>query len=450
MLSKIKSIVSSGNARSVRAKKNIIAMAFIKGLSALCSLLIVPLSVDYVSPYEYGIWLTLSSLVVWISFFDIGLGQGLRNRFIEALETHHYRRARVYVSTAYALIASIIFCVWIVAMTASFYVDWCNILNVDRSLEQELLITVLIVITNFSLMFVLFQNRSLVIAIQKPALAAAFDASSQVLLCIVLLILTRYTTGNLIYLALAMSGCTLTSLICTNIWTYTTLLKRYRPSWRYVRFRMAKGIMSLGFLFFFLQIMSLLFYQSNNLIITHYIGPDEVTVYNIAFKYLQILPMGFTIILAPFWSAFTEAKVNEDYQWMKNARSKLIRTLQLFVVLGIVMVIVSPYVYKFFFKDVVSIPLIVTILVFVYQILNMWISIWTQLLSGLGKIRLQLICSSVCSLAYVPVCCYFCDKYGLLGLLSVTIGLPLLCNSWFGVIQTKKILNKTAKGIWDK
>ena len=49
--------------------------------------------------------------------------------------------------------------------------------------------------------------------------------------------------------------------------------------------------MSLGIMFFFLSVLSIAFYQTNNLIISHYLGPEEVTVYNIAYRYINVLPM---------------------------------------------------------------------------------------------------------------------------------------------------------------
>lgn len=447
---KILKFVNKGNKRSVRAKKNIILMFVLRGISILCGFLIVPLTINYVSSYEYGIWLTISSLVAWLSFFDIGIGNGLRNRFTEAVEGNDPVAAKTYVSTAYAIITLIVGCVWLIAMVASNFLNWSKILNAYPALNKELLYTVLIVITNFSILFVLGLNKTLLNALQKPAFASAFDTLSQVFLCAVLLIITHISKGNLVNLALAMGGTSIGVLVIANIWTFKTILKDYRPSVRFVKFRYAKDIMSLGINFFFLQILAIAFYQTNNLIISHYIGPEEVTIYNIAFKYMQVLPMAFTIILTPFWSAFTEAKVNEDYPWMITARKRLIQVLIGFGVLGLVMVAVSPFVYSVWIKDVVIVPFAVTVMVYVYQMVNMWGTLWTQLLAGLGKIRLQLICSSVCCLLYVPICCYFCNIFGLIGLLAVSIVLPLICNSWFGVIQTSRILNKTATGIWNK
>lgn len=450
MFNHILSYIKGGSQRTARAKKNILAMVFLKGISVLCSLIVVPLTIDYVSPYEYGIWLTISSLVAWLSFFDIGIGNGLRNKFIESIEKGEYEQARVYVSTAYAIISIVVTCVWILAIIISCCINWTSVLNADKSLERELLYTITISISNFSILFVLGLNRVLLIAIQRPAIASLFDTSTQVLLCLVLLVVTKYTKGNLVYLALSMGGSSIFILIISNVWTYTKFLKNYRPSIKFIYFKSAKEIMSLGIMFFFLQILSIAFYQTNNLIISHYLGPNEVTTYNIAFKYFQVLPMIFSIILTPFWSAFAEANVNKDYLWMKSVRKKLIQILFILCGFGFIMVVVSPLVYKIWIRNTVQIPMIITILVFIFQIINMWGTMWNQLLSGLGKIRLQVIFSAICCISYIPVSCFFCNKYGLIGLMAISICLPLICTSWLGIIQTNKILNNIAKGIWNR
>ena len=97
----VREFVTKGHERSIRVKKNILASFIIKGFSIAISLLIVPLSLNYVKPSQYGIWLTLSSMVAWISFFDIGFTQGFRNKFAAAKAKGDNYLARVYVSTTY-------------------------------------------------------------------------------------------------------------------------------------------------------------------------------------------------------------------------------------------------------------------------------------------------------------------------------------------------------------
>ena len=78
----ISDFFTKGHSRTLLAKKNIAASFVVKGLSVMINLALVPLTINYVNPSQYGIWLTLSSIIAWFSFFDVGFGNGLRNRLV--------------------------------------------------------------------------------------------------------------------------------------------------------------------------------------------------------------------------------------------------------------------------------------------------------------------------------------------------------------------------------
>src|SRR5690606_36733269 len=101
-------VLSQGHSRTVKAKKNILASFLIKGCSIAVRLLVVPLTISCINHVRYGLWLTLSSIVGWFSFVDIGFGHGLRNRFSESVARGDYKLARKYVSTTYAILLMII------------------------------------------------------------------------------------------------------------------------------------------------------------------------------------------------------------------------------------------------------------------------------------------------------------------------------------------------------
>lgn len=79
-----------------------------------------------------------------------------------------------------------------------------------------------------------------------------------------------------------------------------------------------KEIVILGSKFFWIQLTTLLLFQSNNLIIAHTCGNTSVAEYNIAYKYIGLIEMAFMIIMTPFWSAATDAYARKDYQWIKG------------------------------------------------------------------------------------------------------------------------------------
>src|SRR5690606_20552241 len=137
---------NQGQGRTVKAKKNILGSIFIKGGSIATSLVLVPLTLEYVNATQYGIWLVLSSIVGWFSFFNIGLTHGLRNKFAEAKAKGDDSKAQMYVSTTYAIL-TIIFCsIWLVFLFVNPLLDWVKILNVQDDIRSEVSMLAIIVI----------------------------------------------------------------------------------------------------------------------------------------------------------------------------------------------------------------------------------------------------------------------------------------------------------------
>lgn len=64
--------------RSKDIVKNSIMSTGAKGATVIASLLLVPMTINYLKPTQYGIWLALSSVIGMVSLFDLGLGNGFR------------------------------------------------------------------------------------------------------------------------------------------------------------------------------------------------------------------------------------------------------------------------------------------------------------------------------------------------------------------------------------
>ena len=84
ILQALKNRIGSMSGRSAQATRHIAISLLAKGVGILCSLLVVPMTIKYVNPSQYGIWLAISSIVGWIAFFDLGLANGFRNKFAQA------------------------------------------------------------------------------------------------------------------------------------------------------------------------------------------------------------------------------------------------------------------------------------------------------------------------------------------------------------------------------
>ena len=95
------SFIKSSSGRTQKAQKNILGMLLIKICNIIINLAYVPLLINSLNQDRYGIWLTITTIVSWIAFFDIGLGNGLRNKLAESIACKDEINARKYVSTTY-------------------------------------------------------------------------------------------------------------------------------------------------------------------------------------------------------------------------------------------------------------------------------------------------------------------------------------------------------------
>lgn len=442
---------TKGNKRSLKVKKNILASFFIKGINIGVGLAIVPITIGYLNPTKYGIWITLSSLIAWFGFFDIGLGNGLRNRFTEAVAKGNHKLAKEFVSTTYAIITIVICLILLLFYIVNPFLNWNKILNVgeDVSLQTELGIIALVVFTFFCLRFIFKLITTILMADQRPAKAAMFDLVGKIISLIIIYLLTLITNGSLLYLGIVMSSVPVLVLIISNIYFFNGKYKPYRPSIKTIDLSKTKDLLNLGVKFFIIQIAAVLLYQTNNIIISQLFGPAEVTPYNVAFKYFSALMMGFSIILTPFWSAITDAWIKNEIGWIKNSMKKLFLLWGLFCIAGIIMLFISPWVYQIWVGDKVNIPFTISILVLIWILINTWNGIFGQFLNGVGKIKLQLYLGVTAALLNVPLALILGRKVGVEGVLLANI-LVIMVGVWMYPIQYFKLLNKKAKGIYNK
>lgn len=445
----ISGLITKGHERSVKAKKNILASFLIRGCSVAISLVLVPLTINYVNPSRYGIWLTLSSIISWFSFFDIGFGNGLRNKFAEAMAKGEEELARIYVSTTYAILCIIIGIVLILFLCINPFINWAKILNTTQEMAGELSILAGIVFIFFCLRFIFQLVTTVLTANQEPAKASLFDFLGSLFSLIIIFILTKTTSGNLIYLGTALSFTPVLALIASSLWFYRHDYKRFAPSIKYVKFSYARNLMSLGIKFFIIQIAVLILFNTNNIIIAQLFGPKEVTTFNVSFKLFSVIMIIFSIIAAPLWSAYTDAFARNEFDWIKTTLLNMKKIWVLLIIFTISILLSSPWIFKWWVGNSVDVPFSLSIAMSSYVIAYIWQNIHIYFLNGIGKIRLQLYMVIFSGLINIPLAIFLGKKIGLVGITLTSTLLFIFMGIIFS-IQTQKILNNTATGIWNK
>lgn len=448
----VSKFLNKGQERSIKAKKNIVASFFIRGASIIISIIMVPIAINYVNVSQYGIWLTLSSIVAWFSFFDIGLTQGLRNKFAEAIATGNHELARIYVSTTYAILAIICSFFWVTFLFVNQYLNWPQILNSPESMRMELSILALMVFTYFCLQFVLNIITTLLIANQQPALSGLLNVFGSLLSLLFVFILVKTTQGSLIKLGAVFCFSPLIVLLFASIYFFKGIYKKYRPSFSKVKFSYARGLFNLGIMFFIIQAAGIAQYQTANFIIAQNYTTADVTSYNIVYKYFGMLQMLFAVFLSPFWSASTEAFLKNDTPWIKKSIKKYTQLRYLLIFIGAIMLIFSTSIYDLWLgKGKVTISFYLSFFGLTYFISTMIADTYVSFLNGINALRLQFIACLISPIVYIGVALLLINFFKM-GTYALFIA-AIICN-FNGLIiaplQYHMIVNKKKSGIWIK
>ena len=100
-----------------------------------------------------------------------------------------------------------------------------------------------------------------------------------------------------------------------------------------------------------------------------------------------------TIFNTPLWSAMTNAFVLKDYLWISKTVNKFLLISTVFGLLGVIMLFISPFVYRIWIGELVDIPFSLSFSLFIYNLLSLYGGVYCGVLNGIGRLNIQFIAS---------------------------------------------------------
>ncbi len=446
----IKTILAQ-DLRTTQALKQISYSFAYKAISIGVGLAYVPLLLHYLNSEKYGVWLTLTSILGWFSFFDIGLGNGLRNKLSEAIAKNNYSLGRKYVSTTYALLIIIFGVLLIVFHVINPFLKWSSILNTTRIDTNDLYLLTSVVFSFFLIRFIVQLISIVYFADQKPSITNVITTLGQIVSFIIVWFLVKFSQNqDLVLLGSIISAVPVFIFIGVSIIAFSNKYKYLAPNIRQIDFTYTKDLLNVGFKFFFLQICYIIVFSTSNFFIAQLYGPDEVAIYNVAYKYFQIPVMVYSIILSPLWSSVTNAYVLKDYKWLKKTIKQANIVSIIFSFGVIVMQVISQWVFKLWVGNKVIVPVDLCIMLSVFTIIQIFLSPYSHFINGTGILKLTTSLTAFGIVLYIVLIFVFGNIFSN----SSGVVLAIIFTSLIGAIiqpwQTHKILQLKAKGIWIK
>lgn len=411
--------IFNANNRTKNIRLQVFLSFFLRSLSIFLNFYVVRLTIGYLGNDLYGLWIVLLSIISWLSLFDVGIGNGLRNKLTISLTNNDNENSRSYISTSYIILSCIGFVLILLFLACIYFVDWVLIFNSSLLNNGEYRLMMLLFSFSIVFSFVLGLINSILNAYQQPALTNIISILTNLFFILSLIFFKSFFSSNIIKIVFIYC----VSLILSHLlftFYFFKLHKEVTPSFNYFSRSKIKDILSLGGSFFVIQIAVLLIFTVDNYIILQLLGTEQVSIYNIVFKLFSIFTVAFGIIIAPMWSAFTEANEKNDFVWMKETIKKL-NLIFLVVILGTIVMLVI-------YQDILDIwlpannqitpPFNLIIAFSLFVAISIWNNIYSFFLNGIGMVKMQMITAVFGALINVPLAIFFVKNLSL-GLVGV-------------------------------
>lgn len=443
--------MTSNNADK-KLKKHMLLSTIYKPISMIISLIYVPIFLNCLGDEKYGVWVTISSILSWLTQFDVGIGNGLRNKLSEYYAKDDRENSKGVVSTSYCILTVVSIVVFVLFVLISFIFDIPDFMGIKLD-SEPVNIVLIIAAASVCLNFVLGLCGTIFYAIQESSVVSLKGIVVQVGQLMVALVLTAVSNSNLIIVAALYGLAEIITNVCFSF--YLFYRKKFLiPSVKKYNKIYFNEVVSLGLQFFILQICTLVIYSTDNMIISKYIGPSEVTPYSIVHNVFSLVIVVHTALNMPMWSTYTAALTNKDYGYIKK---NLLRILGITLILSIGTIIAIPLfkpAAKIWLQKELVYPVGLIALEAVYTILALISNTFSSLLSGVNYVKKTVYISVIQAIVNIPLSLY-CALNLDMGIVGVKIGSvialavsaianPLWSYEWY-TKEKKKLEDKSEK-----
>ncbi len=393
-----------------------------RGVALLASAVTLPLTVRYLGKLEYGVWITISTTVVMLSVLDLGIANTLTNFISSAYASDDKDSAQGYFATAFWLTCGVAAVLGVIAALVFHVLNWGSLLGIsDPTLIAEARTCVVISIAFFLVSLPLNLANRVLGGYQQIHIANYF-AMINSLLGLVAIVTTVLLRLSIVQLMLAYCLAMLVGSVAMNLW-----LSIWHKPWIRAyprRFERAKArtLFGQGFLFFLLQLTGIIVFNSDNLVITHYLGAAEVTPYSIAWRLTSYASLMQSLLIPSFWPAFTEAYHKRDMQWVRNTyRNMVQKTLMLVTAAALFLGFFGQWIIRVWAGRAVEPPSLLLWTLAGWAILVASTTNQALLLSATGRLRVEATVAVLAAIANLGLSIYLVQRIGAEGVILATI-----------------------------
>lgn len=374
--------------------KNISYSLFFKIAGMVLSLLMVPILLELVGVEGYGTWAALTSVIVWITLFDFGMGHALKNTVSKSLVDNDIDKAArefyqvVKLSAISSLVALIIFLIATQSM----------------KLFQENLYIALILFIPIILFFPFRTSNFVLQGARLIGLEAGLMFINTAVFFII--VFSAYLFGlqiGLYSLALAFVASYIISTLLVWSKAVTVISCKWFPISEVSISNFNMSRIKVGLKFFGLQVSSLVLYSLGVVIVYSFLSSAQAAQFDVVSKIFVFGLSFFTIVIGAFWPEISNLLAKKDFLKIRNLYLKMLGLSTGFSLTSFFVAYFSPQIISLWTGGKIEIEIHQAIYFALLISLQAFAYSGAVILNVYEKINIQLILSIIATALMVPM-----------------------------------------------
>ena len=420
-----------------------IAKGFIwQGLGILATLISLPITIKFLGKYDYGLWLTIYGTVMWMSSFDLGIGNGFRNELSVSFTRRDKEASAKIVTNAFISISILSLILVFIGLIINFIIYNGFVSDISYTAHIYNFINILILL--FGLEMILKLTGTIYTADQRSSITPLITGINNILILIIVYVFYNnrsvFIQNELFIYGITIAAIPIISNGLLTLLAFSNGYKYLIPKLNYYDYIWIRAIINTGIKFFGIQISMIFLLQLSNILVASWSDPEFVTIINIADKYFGIISIVGTIILFPFWSAFTAANERGDNPWIKKTIKKLELMFIGLVVISVLLLFLFPYFVEIWFRKAIEVPQLFAVVIMLKNLFLILNSIYSYYLNGIGRVKFQLALYVTLAILNVPISSVLFNIFGIVGII-IFLPIALLVMAISQKIYTLNILD---------
>jgi len=393
----------------------------------------VPIALEHVGSEQFGLWVTLTTALTFITFADFGIGIGAQNRISQARAESNQKLAALFFYTAitFAFITALV--VFVSGITILKFIDLGSLFSLRTTQAAHIAETATqIVIATLALGIPAGIIQRTYQALQDGYVVAVLQIASRAVSLCLLFVVVRLDFG-LVWIIFAINSLPIIFLLVGG---YIFLVRRHkwlspcqgRPA--HISLTAFKSITQLGLAGLGALISVYLINNLPPFIISTKYGADQIVDYGAVLRLISAPTLVFSYLLLPLWPALTEAHAKQEKDWIKIAYLRCLYLTVFFSAISATLLILfgQDFIY-YWTKNTTAIPN--TNLLYACTALlvaGYWNTLVSVLLNGLSRFKGQATYGLFLALLFSVIAFAIPTEYGKEAIIwTVSAGYFLRC-----------------------